>query len=458
MVESPTNPPLHHLSIAEAGRKLRSGDLTSIALTEHALDRIAALDPALNAFILVTGDHALEEARQADRAFEAGIDGGPLQGIPYALKDNYDVAGLPTTCHSKLFLQNIPESDCDVAARLKAGGGVLLGKLAMHEFATGWPSFDLPFPPARNPWNVDHIPGGSSSGSGAAVAAGFVRLAMGSDTGGSIRWPAACCGTVGLKPTFGLVSCRGVFPLSDTLDHCGPLTWTVEDAALAMEVIAGSPAPHDPEAGNDLRGIRVALPRRFYGTAAHASPEFIAAIDAAAQRLAELGADIDEIALPDADLINACGRIVMNAESFALHARDLRSRPDDYAPYTYRRLAPGAFVSAADYLLARRLQAELESELNRGVLATHEAILMGTVLAPPPRFDAYAPGGSPPIPLQTIFANLTGNPALAFPIGYSVSGFPIGAQLIGRRFDEGMLFRIAGAYEAAAGEKARPFP
>src|SRR3954463_3890776 len=234
--------PLHDLSIAEAGRALRAGTVTSVALTQHALARIAALDPLLHAFVLVTQELALADAERADRELKSGIDKGPLHGIPYALKDIYETAGIRTTCHSKLLLDHVPTADCVVEAKLKAGGAVLLGKLATHEFAFGGPSFDLPFPPARNPWHLDHFTGGSSSGSGAAVAAGFTRMAMGSDTGGSIRGPAFYCGVVGLKPTYGRVSRRGVFPLSYTLDHIGPLAWTVEDVALTMQVIAG----HDP--------------------------------------------------------------------------------------------------------------------------------------------------------------------------------------------------------------------
>ena len=225
--------------------------------------------------MLVTRERALADAERADRELAAGIDKGPMHGIPYGLKDIYDTAGIRTTCHSKLLVDNVPREDSVVEAKLKAGGAVLLGKLATHEFAIGGPSFDLPFPPARNPWNVDHFTGGSSSGSAAAVAAGFTRMAMGSDTGGSIRGPAFYCGIVGLKPTYGRVSRRGVFPLSYTLDHCGPLTWTVEDAALAMQVIAGHD-PQDPasadvpvgdftqELGRDLAGLRLAYPRSFF--------------------------------------------------------------------------------------------------------------------------------------------------------------------------------------------------
>jgi len=252
---------LFELSIAEAGRKLRDGSITSLALTEDALARITAIDPALNSFITVTADRARADAAAADANFARRIDNGPMQGVPYALKDIYDTLGIRSTCHSKLRADHVPAADSLVETKFKAQGGVLLGKLATHEFALGGPSFDLPFPPARNPWNREHIPGGSSSGSGAAVAAGLARMAMGSDTGGSIRGPAAYCGAIGLKPTYGLVSRRGVFPLSTTLDHCGPLSWTVEDSAIALQIIAGydplDPASVDLCTENLIRIFRV---------------------------------------------------------------------------------------------------------------------------------------------------------------------------------------------------------
>ena len=240
------------LSIVEMGRLLRSGSVTSETLARDALARVAARDGALHAFVLVTEDRALEDARRADAELKAGRDRGPFHGIPYALKDIYDTAGIRTTCHSKLRLNVVPKEDSVAAARLREAGGVLLGKLATHEFAIGGPSFDLPFPPARNPWNPQHVTGGSSSGSGTAIGARMVRMAMGSDTGGSIRGPAAWCGTVGIKATYGRVSRRGVFPLSWTLDHIGPLTRSVEDAAITLQVLAGHdraaipPAPMFP--------------------------------------------------------------------------------------------------------------------------------------------------------------------------------------------------------------------
>jgi len=460
--------PLHELSIAEAGRQLRAGDLSSTKLTQHALSRITSLDPLLHAFILVTKERALADAERADREISSGIDRGPMHGIPYALKDIYATANIRTSCHSKLLLDNIPTEDSVVAAKFTAGGAVLLGKLATHEFAIGGPSFDLPFPPARNPWHLEHFTGGSSSGSGSAVAAGFVRTAMGSDTGGSIRGPAFYCGTVGIKPTYGLVSRRGVFPLSYTLDHCGPLTWSVEDAALTLEVIAG----HDPldpasadiatpefaaDIGRDLAGLRLAYPRSFFAAQEDMAPEVVASLDAAAQRLAELGAKVDEAALPDFELFNACGRVILAAEAYAIHEKDLLARPLDYARYTYQRMIVGATLSAADLTQAFRLRRELTTIINTQILGQFDAIITANGLAPAPRFDEFPADVPPKMTLQTIPFNVTGNPALAIPTGFSKSGLPLGMQIVGRAFDEPTVLRIGAAYETAAGwNRKRP--
>jgi aspartyl-tRNA(Asn)/glutamyl-tRNA(Gln) amidotransferase subunit A len=453
---------LHELSIAEAGRRLRAGTLSPVALTQHCLARIAALDPRLHAFVLVTKERALADADRADRELKAGVDRGPLHGIPYALKDIYATAGIPTTCHSKLLLDNVPAEDCVVAGKLKSGGAILLGKLATHEFALGGPSFDLPFPPARNPWNHDHFTGGSSSGSGAAVAAGFVRIAMGSDTGGSIRGPAFYCGTVGLKPTYGLVSRRGVFPLSYTLDHCGPLTWSVEDTALTMQVIAGydalDPASADlavPDftsgIGRDLAGLKLAYPRSFFATQPDITAEVIASLDASAQQFAKLGAKVEEVELPDFELFNACGRVILIAEAYAIHEKNLLTRPLDYARYTYQRMMVGATVSAADLTQAFRLRRELASIINQRILGTYDAIITANGLAPAPRLDEFPADVPPKMTLQTMPFNVTGNPTLALPTQLSKSGLPLGLQIVGRAFDEPTVLRIGAAFEAASG-------
>ena len=455
-----TREPLHELSIAQAGARLRTGTLSSTALTQHALDRIAALDPLLNAFLLVTKERAVADADRADRELKSGIDKGPLHGIPHALKDIYETAGIRTTCHSKLMVDHVPQEDGTVVAKLAAGGAVLLGKLSTHEFAIGGPSFDLPFPPARNPWNRDHFPGGSSSGSGVAVASGMVRVAMGSDTGGSIRGPAAYSGIVGLKPTYGLVSRRGVFPLSYTLDHCGPLSWSVEDTALTMQVIAG----HDPldpasadvpvpdfaaELGRDLAGLKLAYPRSFFATVDGISPEVIAGLDRAVQDLTRLGATVAEVTLPDFELFNACGRVILHAEAYAVHEQNLNKRGADYARFTYQRMMPGVILSAADLVQALRMRRELYQAVAR-VLEEHDAIVTANALAPAVRLDAFPVDAVLRTPGHTIPFNVTGHPALALPTGFAKSGLPIGLQIIGRPFDEPTVLRIGAAYETAA--------
>jgi aspartyl-tRNA(Asn)/glutamyl-tRNA(Gln) amidotransferase subunit A len=452
--------PLHELSIAEAGARLRAGSLTSTALTEHALARVATLEPLLNAFLLVTTERALADAERADRELKAGIDKGPLHGIPHALKDIYETAGIRTTCHSKLLVEHVPQADGTAATKLAAGGAVLLGKLATHEFAIGGPSFDLPFPPARNPWGRDHFPGGSSSGSGAAVASGMVRVAMGSDTGGSIRSPAAYCGIIGLKPTYGRVSRRGVFPLSYTLDHCGPLARSVEDAALTMQVVAGydplDPASADvpvpdfaADLGRDLAGLTLAYPRSFFAGNDRILPEVIAGLDAAVQDLTRLGATIDEVILPDYELFNACGRVILTAEAYAIHEENLKTRPLDYGRFSYQRMMPGAVLSAADLIQALRLRRELAEAVAR-VLETHDAIVTVNAFAPAMRFDAFPADSSLYMPSHTIPFNVTGHPALAVPTGFSTSGLPIGLQIVGRAFDEPTVLRIGAAYESVA--------
>jgi len=453
---------LHELSIAEAGAALRSGCITSSELTRHALARIASVDSSLHSFILVTRDRALEDARRADIELRAGIDRGPLHGVPYALKDLFDTAGIPTTCHSGLRVRHVPTEDCHIESRLKTGGAVLLGKLAMTEFALGGPSLDLPFPASRNPWNLAHFTGGSSSGAAAAVAAGLVPFAIGSDTAGSIRGPACYCGTVGLKPTFGVVSRRGAFPLSYSLDHCGPITWTVRDAAAVMQVIAGYD-PQDPVSvdrevpdfhariGKSLHGLRIGLPRHYFDGVEDTSPEVTGAVEAAARTFSGLGATVEEIRLPDFELFNACGRVILSGEAYTIHEDDLKMRPRAFSRYTYQRLVLGAALTAADLTQALRLRRELTMELNLNALKRYDALLTATSLGPAPRLDSFPADWPPKTRMQTIPYNVTGNPALAMPAGFSVSGLPLGIQIVGRPFDEATVFQIAAAFEAAAG-------
>lgn len=448
---------------------MRSGTLTSSELTRHALERIARIDPLLNAFVTVTGERALEDAARADRELAAGIDRGPMQGIPYGLKDIFDTEGIRTTSHSWLMVDHVPDTDSEVEARLRAAGGVLVGKLATHEFALGGPSPELPFPTARNPWNPEHFTGASSSGAGAAVAAGLVRVAFGSDTSGSVRGPACLCGTVGFKPTYGLVSRRGAFPLSYALDHMGPLGWTVEDTAIALGAVAGhdpldpasvrSPVPvYTNGLGRGVRGLRVAYAPGWFAGDPGTSPEVVAAIERALAALTEGGARITEVELPPYALFNACGRVIMSAEAYAIHEADLRARPGSYGRYTYQRIAPAAGLSAADLLQAYRLRQELADTVQGTVFDRYDVLVTATGLAPAGRLDAFPLDWPPPRGLtgmQTIPFNVTGHPALALPTGLSGSGLPLGMQIVGRPFDEATVLRAGSVVESATGHPGR---
>ncbi|ODT66022.1 MAG: amidase [Pelagibacterium sp. SCN 63-23] len=452
--------PLHDLSIAQAGAALRAGTVTSVQLTQHALDRIEDLNGDLDAFILITSQRALEDAANADADFAAGIDTGPMQGIPYALKDIYDTKGIRTTCHSALLRDHVPDADCVVQEKLAAGGGVLLGKLGTFEFAIGGPSFDLPFPPARNPWRRSHISGGSSSGSGTAVAAGMVRMALGSDTGGSIRWPAAVCGIVGMKPTYGLVSRRGIFPLSYTLDHAGPLAQTVEDAAISLSVMAGhdplDPASADVPVGDYLaglnagiNGLRVGYTRQFFLDQPACNADIVAALDNAAQVLRDQGALVEEVPMPAYAYFAACQQTIMFAEAYAIHEKDIKTRPMAFGARAYASIVGGALLSAADYVQALRLRAELTAHVN-GLLGEYDVLLTPSALATAQPFEGYG-ANFDANGIMTGAFNVTGHPAMALPIGFAANGLPLGGQLVGRPFDEAMVFRVGAALEASLG-------
>ena len=447
-------------SLAEASAGIAAGTLSPIALTEAALARIAALDPKLNAFITITADRARRAAATAEAEIKAGRKRGPLHGIPYALKDIYDAAGIRTTAHSKLLIDNVAREDATTTAKLEAAGMVLLGKLSTHEFARGGPTDVLPFPNAKNPWNTAHFAGGSSSGSAVAVASGMVGLAMGSDTGGSIRLPATFCGLVGLKATYGVISRRGVVPLSFTLDHAGPLTRTVEDCALAMQVLAGYD-PGDPGSAReavpdysaDLRkgvaGLTIGR-ARAYDIEAGVDAEMMAAVDAAAEKWRALGATIVDVVLPSKQRMDACIQTILLAEGFAIHGEWLRTRPQDYGRVTRERLMMGAFVTGGEYVQAQRLRRIITAEVD-AVLAGCDAILCaGNPTAAPRVVDVDEGPFRRSHPITGPF-NATGHPGLALPCGFGASGLPLGLQLIGRSYGEAMLLRIAQAYEQAAG-------
>lgn len=452
-------------SIRQLADGLRSRSHTSLQLTEALLERIEKWDPVINAFVAVSADRAREDASRADEELRSGQDRGLLHGIPYALKDIFDVRGMPTSCCSRICTDRRPEEDSFVQSRLFSAGAVLLGKTTTHELALGGPSFDLPFPPARNPYDPDFFSGGSSSGSAAAVAAGFAPLTIGSDTSGSIRGPAFYCGVVGLKPTYGLVSRRGAFPLSYSLDHCGPLAWTVDDAAIALNVLAEYD-PRDPSSVSNAEedysadialgaeGLRLGYARDFF--AAECERDVLAHIDEAAQSLALAGAVVDEVSLPSFDLFRAAGRLIMTAEAYSIHADALGRDPHAFGRYTYQRLIPGSALSAYDYIQAQRLRGELTRLLNHGPLRQYDALICGVAMATAPRLDSFGQDWDPQTSMRSIAFTVTGNPAIAVPLGVGERGLPTGLQLVGRLFGERTLLRAAAAVERVRREHRQP--
>jgi aspartyl-tRNA(Asn)/glutamyl-tRNA(Gln) amidotransferase subunit A len=452
---------LEYLGVAQAAELLRAKKVSPLELAQATIARTQAHDPKINAFLRFTPEIALDDARRAEAEIARGQWRGPFHGVPYALKDIVDYAGLPTTAHSKILQNNVAKADAAVTQRLRAAGAVFMGKLATNEFAIGGPSFDLPWPPARNPWNRDCFTGGSSSGSGAAVAAGLVACAIGTDTGGSVRNPATLCGIVGMKPTYGLVSRRGVVPLAFSLDHVGPMTRTVRDNALMLDLIAGYDAA-DPGSANraaggygaelerGVRGLRVGVIRHFYARDMEADPEMATAIEAAVSRLGELGAQVAEIETAPLEEYIACNRTILTSEAFATHEVWMRERPQDYGALARGRIMAGAFVRAADYINATRLRRKLTHEFH-ALFDRVDVMITASSMDPACRIDdpqaveyTYARQARAPF-------NVTGSPALSVPVGFSSSGLPLGMQLIGKPFSEALLYRVAHAYEQASG-------
>jgi aspartyl-tRNA(Asn)/glutamyl-tRNA(Gln) amidotransferase subunit A len=452
---------LHWMTATDAARAVAAKKLSPVELTAALLERIDRLDPKLNVFIRFDREAAMAAAKAAEAEIAAGRPRGLLHGVPVGIKDIIDVAGLPTTCHSKILIDNVAAADAVCVARLRGAGAIVLGKLSTHEFAIGGPSFDLPWPPARNPWNPEHHPGGSSSGSGAGVAAGLFPMALGSDTGGSVRNPASACGIVGVKPTYGLVSRRGVFPLSFTLDHVGPLTRTVADNALMLEIIAGHDAL-DPGSAvatggryasrleRGVRGLRIGFIRHFHETDLPADPEVTAGLEQVVATLRSLGADIRDVNLPALGEFGGVNRVILQSEAWAIHSPWLRERPGDYGQLARRRLLAGAFMSAGDYVQASRRRLEMIAAVNEA-LREVDVLLCASAMDPPSRIeDAVETERTYPRQARTPF-NVTGHPALAMMAGLSSKGLPLSLQLVGRYFDEATVFQVARAWERAAG-------
>lgn len=433
--------------ISTLGRWLRDGTLTSVDLARHTFDTIAQRDAGIHAFVRLTADRAMHEAAAADLGFREGVDRGPLQGIPYAVKDLIDVRGEATTCHSRLRLDHVAAVDATVVQQLTEAGAVLVGKLATHEFALGGPAFDLPFPPARNPWNLAHTPGSSSSGAGAAVAGGFVRLAVGTDTAGSVRLPASWSGVVGLKPTYDRVSRQGIFPLAWSLDHCGPVTGNVEDARLALHAMQVSRGRGQADG---TRPLTIGVPRSQFITSAELESDVLRALDDCVSALRASGATVIDIELPPYALFYACNWVVMLAEAFAVHRNDLIRRFQDYSVTSNRRFALGATIDAGEYLDAQRLRRMLTRRVD-AIFDTCDLILNPTVLKTAPRFDAFGDTFLRSHAVQASLYNVTGHPAMSVPVALDRQGLPIGMQLAAGFHDEVTLLRGAEVLEAVCG-------
>jgi aspartyl-tRNA(Asn)/glutamyl-tRNA(Gln) amidotransferase subunit A len=451
-------PDIHWLSIAEAAELIAARKLSPVELTEALLRRLEALESRVNAFITVDGDAAIAAARTAADEITKGAAGGPLHGVPIALKDIFGVAGVRMTAGSKILAENAASQDAEATARLKAAGAVILGKLNLHEFAFGATGVNPHYGPARNPWDVERITGGSSSGSGASVAGGECAAALGTDTGGSIRIPASLCGIVGLKPTYGRVSRRGVLPLSWSLDHVGPMTRTVEDAAIILQAIAGRDAADASTSDEPLadytqtlrggiQGLRIGVPKQFFFENVDAEVE--SAVRSAIRVLEDMGAVVTDVDVPLIAEIPGGVTAIMLPEALTYHHKWMSERPDDYGDDVRYRLELGATFLAVHYVQAQRLR-EMAVEAWRA-----EVFSKVDLIATP-----TTPITARPIEegdLQVTFnlirftnpLNFLGVPAISVPCGFTAEGLPVGLQLGGRWWDEATILRAAHAYEQA---------
>jgi aspartyl-tRNA(Asn)/glutamyl-tRNA(Gln) amidotransferase subunit A len=452
------------LSVARAARALRAGELSPTELTEAYLGRIERLNPRLNAYVTVTAERARADARRATDELVAGRARGPLHGIPIGLKDLYETAGIRTTAGAKIHAEHVPAEDCSVARRLRDAGTILLGKLATHEYAYGVTTTNPHFGPTRNPWDLERIPGGSSGGSGAAIAAGLAGATMGTDTGGSIRMPASVCGVVGLKPTYGRVSKAGVIPLSYLFDHAGPITRTVEDAAIVLNIVAG----YDPSdattvrtrvpdftaelGATDLRGVRVGVPRAYFFDRLDA--EVRAGVEDAIGDLRRLGAEVREVTIAGVESgVGATFGLVL-AEAQEIHAESLRTRRGDFGADVLQILE-NPTPDPATLMLALRARDALAVAMRR-VLETVDVLVTPSTpipAAPIGHETVQLADGEDALLLAMIRCtapfNATGLPALSLPCGFTRGGLPIGLQIAGRPFDETMVLRVGHAYEQA---------
>ena len=443
-------------TILEIGALIRAKKLSAVALTTLMLDRIERLEETLNAFITVTSDLALERAQLADSELASGRDRGPLHGIPIAVKDLISTKGIVTTGGSRYYENRVPESDAAVVARLSVAGAVLLGKTGLHEMAFGSTSINPYFGAISNPWKLDHHPGGSSGGSAVAVAAGLAYAAIGTDTGCSVRQPAQCCGIVGHKPTFGLVSRAGVMPLVESMDHVGPLARTVRDAALVLRAIQGVDS-NDPDSvdhvegdyvmqmNKPLDGTVVGVPRRFFFTGG--DPEVVDLVDKALSTFKELGVQVVDMDLPDVDRALDEADVTFSEIAHA-NGDAMAEDPQAFSDAFRRRYASVTQWSDSDYEAAQKFRREFKEKvagvMNRcDVLAMPTSTVAAAPIAEQPRDHAVQRRKN-----ACIF-NFTGQPAISIPCGFTAAGLPVGMMLVGRNFEDATVFRFAHAFEEA---------
>ncbi|WP_129781808.1 amidase [Peristeroidobacter soli] len=443
---------LPFMPLATAGSLIRQRRLSPVEYTQALIDHTAAVDGRLHAFLMQSPQQALSDARAAEAAIMAGQWRGSMHGIPYGLKDVIDYAGMPTTGNSAAIVNNIPDAHAAVTRRLIDAGSVMMGKLALHELSIGGPSFDLPWPVPINPWADDHFAGGSSSGCAVAVAAGMLPAAIGTDTGGSVRSPAANCGVVGMKPTRGLLSCNGIIPLAHSLDCVGVLTRTVRDNALVLQSLTATNAKartnYIETLDRGVVGLRIGLIRHFYAGDETAHPEQVTALDQAATLLEKLGAEIVEIRLPRREEFSACCALILFSEAYAIFRGLLTQRFAQLGEHARTSIMSGATVSAADYIDAQRWRARLTRATNAAFDGLHAAITATNLDPAYPLSDSAAKTRALARHCRHPFS-VTGHPAIAVPAGFSSAGLPLSLQIVGNYFDERGVYRIANAYQRA---------
>jgi aspartyl-tRNA(Asn)/glutamyl-tRNA(Gln) amidotransferase subunit A len=447
-------------TIVEAAAALRAGSVSSLELTRDLLARVNATQDSIGAFMTITEESALTAAEQADRDFKRGVDRGPLQGVPLAVKDLLATADAPTTANSRVLDPAWGHrEDATSVRKLREAGAVILGKLVLHEFAIGAPDPGTGLRFARNPWSLSHMPGGSSSGTGAAVAARLIFGGLGSDTGGSIRGPASFCGISGLKPTFGRVSKEGCVPLSYSLDHVGPMARTMHDCALLLQAIAGYD-PLDPGSAQrdvpdyaaaldgSLRGVRIGVPRAYFFDHPELNTEVRQAVLQAIDDCSRAGALVSDVDLPRAPLARVAQRAIMLSEAYAYHQADLASQPQNYGKHTRAQILQGSLYSAADYIQAQRVRSDIIREV-REAMADVDVLMTPTSLTTASIFEGYDPDVMRRSPSYFSLWNLTGQPAASVCCGFSQTGegLPIGLQIIGKAWDEAMVLRVGDAYQ-----------